>query len=167
LVSDGDVRRAGLGDAPAEEDWSPKIRSSCSLPSRLSLSAPPTMTSRPRLPKTKSSLPFWTAAGVDPPDRRQERRLDLLEPRVGQVRVDDLLGDRAVVAEDDVVVDRLRAAQDGARALAVDQVAAGIHVVGDERRSGLDRGPVVDEAGRGDRRARAVVDRCRSTARGS
>ena len=56
-----DVGLDGLDDAAHEEDLVAEDRSSCSSPSSMSLPAPPTMTSRPRLPKTTSSLPFWNA----------------------------------------------------------------------------------------------------------
>ena len=70
-------------------------------------------------------------AGLDRQHRAQRRRLDLLQLGGRQVRVQDVLDHRTVVAEDDVVVRRLRAAQDGAEALAVDQVAAGQQLVTD------------------------------------
>ena len=69
--------------------------------------------------------------GDDLAHRSEQGRLDLLQPRVGQVRVGDLLDHRAVVGEDDVVVRALRPAEERPGAFAEDQVAAGVHVVGD------------------------------------
>ena len=84
-------------------------------------------------------------------DQGLERRgLDPLRQRVGQVRVGHELPDRAVVAEDHIVVGALRATGYRAQAVAVDHVTPGKQVVGHRRDIGLDRRAVVDE-GRGAR----------------
>ena len=95
-------------------------------------------------------------ARLDRPDRRDERRLDLLEPAVRQVRVHDLLDDRAVVAEDHVVVPAA-VRPEGARrhgdeaapadrvSVTAEEVAARVQVVGHGGRDRLDRRAVVDE----------------------
>ena len=93
VVGDRSPSAPPLRVRPLQVTLSPKTRSSASSPSAMSLPAPPIRMSRPRWPKMTSSLPRLVGRATRSRDRIERRGLDLLQQRVGQVRIGHVLDD--------------------------------------------------------------------------